>query len=154
PASSGRATTPCDWTGGSEKRRPAGFPARRLHRCLSDVSPARRCRGVSVLGSGAACLVVSPASGPARARPVGKEQAMKRTELSPRAYSVAVAARGGPGLWLALVGVLLLALIVPAIAAGPRHRAQRAKELNLGALPQEVRQALDRASQVYEQPLK
>jgi hypothetical protein len=62
---------------------------------------------------------------------------MRRAEISP----------------LAILGVVFLALAALGIGrmtAGPRNLAE---EPDLGALPQEVRQALDRARQVYAEPL-
>lgn len=74
---------------------------------------------------------------------------MKCATISPEMRPIAFLEQiGWPGLRLAILGVVLLALAAPAVPVSG------ADEAAITALPKEVREALDRAARVYAEPLK
>jgi hypothetical protein len=79
---------------------------------------------------------------------------MRRAEIAPETRPAGVANRhGGRGLRLAGLALVLLALAAPGIGCTAAAQKNQAAEADLAALPREVREALDRAAQVYPQPL-
>src|SRR5262245_16353385 len=79
---------------------------------------------------------------------------MRRTTLSPDTSSAASARQGGwrrfqpPG-----IGVLFLVLAIPASGCSAAGQNDGPKDSDMTALPPEVREALDRAAEVYPRPL-